>query len=292
MTSSQDQSPIPVVNGLQYQILITSSLSIVIPTIFVAIRIFAKLSKTTKPLDLANAGILLNLAVCTGLHMNYFVLVCKGGMGFHTAEIVSRFGPSVLVVFGKTIVSVGVLYNLAMYTCKIPVLLMYATLMPVPRILLLVRCCGVLLTLSYLSTAIAPFFLCRPLAYNWDKTIEAGLCGNWPLYYTFCGALNIVYEVIVLLLPMPFIMKLQLPLRRRLILVGMFGVGFATCAIGIYRQITIPGLDFNEMPHDSIGATVFSGLGPPVAISLSCVPFLRLLFANRYNSTHKKINDD
>lgn len=119
------------------------------------------------------------------------------------------------------------MYNLAVWTCKIPVLLMYATLMPVPKMIWSVRILATLFSLSYLSTSIAPLLLCRPLAYNWDKTIEGGTCGNWPLYYTMCGALNIIYEGMLLVLPMPFFLKLQMPLQKKVVLIGMFGIGFA-----------------------------------------------------------------
>ncbi|KAH8676123.1 integral membrane protein [Xylariales sp. PMI_506] len=286
MAPTQYESPIPIENSLQYEILVTSSLSIVVPCLFVGLRFYVKSSRTSKPLDVTDLCVLIALMFDIGLHSDYFLLVFKGGMGFHPADIMSRFGPDVLVFFGKAIVSVGCLYNLAVYTCKIPVLLMYATLIPVRQMITLVRVFGVLFTVSYLSTSIAPFFLCRPLAYTWDKTIEGGSCGNWPLYYTFCGALNITYEAIVLILPMPFFFKLQLPLSKRLILMAMFGVGFATCAIGIYRQTTIPGLDFNDMTYQGIGATVFSGLEPPVAISLSCIPFFRPLFKGKFGTTY------
>lgn len=63
-----------------------------------------------------------------------------------------------------------------------------------------------------------------------------------------------------------------------------------TCAIGIYRQTRIPGLDFNEMPYQGIGATAFSGLEPPVAISLSCVPFLRPLYQGKLGTSHDRSN--
>lgn len=90
------------------------------------------------------------------------------------------------------------MYNLAVWTCKIPVLLMYAALMPVPRMIWSARILAILFSLSCISTSIAPLLLCRPLAFNWDKTIKGGTCGNWPLYYTMCGALNIIYEGMLL----------------------------------------------------------------------------------------------
>lgn len=51
-----------------------------------------------------------------------------------------------------------------------------------------------------------------------------------------------------------------------------------TWVITIYRQTTLPGLDFTNMTHDGVLATLLSGLEPSVAIVLACIPLLRPLF--------------
>lgn len=54
-----------------------------------------------------------------------------------------------------------------------------------------------------------------------------------------------------------------------------------TWVITIYRQTLLPGLEFADMTHSGVLATILSGLEPAVAIALSCIPLLRPLVARR-----------
>lgn len=69
-----------------------------------------------------------------------------------------------------------------------------------------------------------PFVICQPIAYNWDTTI-GGHCGNSQLMWYITGIFNILTDLMVLLLPMPYIYDLQLPLYKKLALMCTFGIG-------------------------------------------------------------------
>ena len=59
-----------------------------------------------------------------------------------------------------------------------------------------------------------------------------------------------------------------------------------TWAITIYRQTLLPGLDFADMTHGGVLATILSGLEPAVAIVLACIPLLRPLFGKSRELPH------
>ncbi|KAL8330144.1 hypothetical protein RB597_005452 [Gaeumannomyces tritici] len=160
---------------------------------------------------------------------------------------------------------------------KLSILFLYTTLFPVPRMLLAARVVGVFLILWCLSSIIASFAMCQPFARNWDQTIQ-GHCGDQPLFYTCLGVINIVFEVIILAMPMPVIYSLSMPLRRKFAVAAMLSVGLAACGITVYRQITLQGLNFLDMPHSGLLATLLSGVEPSVALTLACVPLLRPLW--------------
>lgn len=101
MSTMEFESPIPIENDRQLLVVVTSSLSIAVPCIFVGLRLFAKLTRTSKALDLADLCLTIALLVNIGLHIDYFLLVTKSGMGFKVEEILERFGPSVMIFFGK-----------------------------------------------------------------------------------------------------------------------------------------------------------------------------------------------
>lgn len=51
-----------------------------------------------------------------------------------------------------------------------------------------------------ISIVLETFLLCRPLAFNWNPTIEGGVCGDRNTVYVSAGALNVVTDFMVCLL--------------------------------------------------------------------------------------------
>lgn len=75
-----------------------------------------------------------------------------------------------------------------------------------------------------LVVILGSFLICQPLAFNWDQTID-GHCGSSITLWVCHGVLNIVTDLIVLLLPMPYIYSLELSLYKKLVLMATFGLG-------------------------------------------------------------------
>ena len=70
------------------------------------------------------------------------------------------------------------------------------------------------------------FFLCRPLAFNWDRTIRGGVCGDIMGAYIAAGVINLCTDLMVLILPVPTILRLQLPVRTKIALTFTICLGF------------------------------------------------------------------
>jgi hypothetical protein len=71
---------------------------------------------------------------------------------------------------------------------------------------------------------IEAFLLCRPFAANWDITIP-GHCGNRNAAFVAAGALNMFTDILVLVLPIPYIWGLRLATSRKIGLTGIFSLG-------------------------------------------------------------------
>jgi hypothetical protein len=74
------------------------------------------------------------------------------------------------------------------------------------------------------SIVIEAFLLCRPFPSNWDPTVP-GKCGNRNAAFVAAGALNMLTDIMVLLLPVPHIWSLQLQIGRKIGLLATFGLG-------------------------------------------------------------------
>lgn len=66
---------------------------------------------------------------------------------------------------------------------------------------------------------------CHPIAYFYDKTIPNGYCNNQAISGTINGSLSLFGDVCILVLPIPMVWGLQINLRRRLALLGIFLLG-------------------------------------------------------------------
>jgi len=67
--------------------------------------------------------------------------------------------------------------------------------------------------------------MCRPIAFNWDHTIEGGKCGSQTTSFIAIGVLDLLIDGAVFALPLAMIWKLQVSAGKKIALFGIFGLG-------------------------------------------------------------------
>lgn len=118
----------------------------------------------------------------------------------------------------------AMLWNATVCFSKLSVLLMYTQLFPVASMEKWCKYIGAVIILWNTSNIVAGFLICRPLAKNWDMTLP-GTCGSTPDFYFAMGIVNIVSDIFLLGLPLPYIQKLRMPLKKKLIAASMLSIG-------------------------------------------------------------------
>ncbi|RSM19222.1 hypothetical protein CDV31_001898 [Fusarium ambrosium] len=88
----------------------------------------------------------------------------------------------------------------------------------------------------------ACIFSCKPIAMSWDVTITDGVCINRPSLYIATAVANIISDVILFFLPIPMVIKLQIPPRQKIGLVIIFGIGSLTVVTSVVRVSILPAL--------------------------------------------------
>ncbi|KAK7699631.1 hypothetical protein SLS64_011585 [Diaporthe eres] len=205
--------------------------------------------------------------------------VVIGGLGFHVGEIIDMYGHAEVEIAFQISFALQILWAIAGGLYKVSILLFYIEVFPTlkrwGRVIMAVIFCYTL------STALAAVLVCEDVDDNWDyENLFQGKCGDRILVFRVTGALNIVSDVIVLLLPVRNVLRLQLPLYRRLVLLATFALGLFTCVISIIRLGTLSSLssgDFRDTPYAIMQTVIWSGLEPSVAVILACVPLMRPL---------------
>ena len=89
--------------------------------------------------------------------------------------------------------------------------------------------CYVVLAINlafFTATVLACCLICRPFAYNWDRSIQ-GSCGDSKSLDLFIGAVNLLLDVTTVVLPLPVLWGLQMRAGRKLALSVLFSMGTA-----------------------------------------------------------------
>lgn len=66
--------------------------------------------------------------------------------------------------------------------------------------------------------------LCRPFSYNWNRD-QSGSCGNAIAAYISIAAVDIVVDAFIIILPMRWLWRLQMPTRAKVGLTIVFTLG-------------------------------------------------------------------
>ncbi|KAL4962798.1 CFEM domain-containing protein [Aspergillus stella-maris] len=128
-------------------------------------------------------------------------------------------------------------------------------------------------------------FSCKPIHYYWNEWDgeHQGTCLSHNNILVAHSTINIILDVVVLVLPVPVLLKLQMPLKKRIGVVAMFVVGIAVTVISIFRLVETVGFNSTTNPtRDFVPVGIWSLLEFDVAIMCACMPAMRSLFIRLY----------
>jgi hypothetical protein len=135
-------------------------------------------------------------------------------------------------------------------------------------------------------------FSCNPVDFHWNPhhygSFHPGLAGKGVKCFdlmtmlVWFGGVNAVTDVLTLLLPVPLVWKVQLPLRQKAVLAGIFALGGFVCMTSITRAVILNQLrqgDAADYSYDLFLCHLWSITEPTVGIICACLPVCRPLLA-------------
>ncbi|KAJ4319721.1 hypothetical protein N0V94_003780 [Neodidymelliopsis sp. IMI 364377] len=111
-------------------------------------------------------------------------------------------------------------------------------------------------------------------------------CYDPTILFIFTAALNLFSDVVILLLPIPTLLSLNVPLRQRLALVGIFSVGIMAIVASAVRMHVMrlwAQSPWNSAIYGS-DLLLWGQVETNSGIISASVPFLRLLFKRKERS--------
>ena len=80
------------------------------------------------------------------------------------------------------------------------------------------------MVLYWLPITIVTIFQCRPIKAAWDLDPSAQ-CIDVKMIWAGCSALHAATDLALIVAPMPFVWRLQVPISTKISLMGLFCVG-------------------------------------------------------------------
>lgn len=148
------------------------------------------------------------------------------GIGYgHVADIIQIYGPEPIVKLSQLIIPLQFLWVLSLSCTKTSILYLYIQIFPIRWVLWSSYATISVIVAWTIATILAGCLICRPFAFNWDKTIPGGSCGDQVVSFTVTGVINLITDVIVILLPMQPLYQLQMATYKKVTIVSVFGLG-------------------------------------------------------------------
>ncbi|EFQ93535.1 hypothetical protein PTT_09115 [Pyrenophora teres f. teres 0-1] len=167
---------------------------------------------------------------------------------------------------------------------KLSLLLSYLRFMPKgaarnTTIMLIVAC-----TLFHISFLVVQVNLCQPISKQWNPAITHGQCLQAVPFYLSMASLTIFFDVTIMFLPFPVLLKSHIQTRKKVALLGLLALGTFITVIQILRIQTVRNLS-NYLDSGSLimWSTVENNLG----IIVASIPTLAPLFKYFVEKTQK-----
>lgn len=149
-----------------------------------------------------------------------------GGAGYHVQRVLMD-DPSKPITRTKIQKAAEMIDFAAITASKLAILILYLKIFVLPRFRIATWVCGAIVIVTWLGALVGSVTICKPLAYQWDKSIPGGRCGDLMRGYQIIGIPNLLSDIIIMVLPVPAIMKLQMELATKIGLVATFLIGSA-----------------------------------------------------------------
>ncbi|KZN93790.1 hypothetical protein EN45_039760 [Penicillium chrysogenum] len=183
-------------NARGHTYIAVSTALVVLSTVIVGIRVAARVIKSNLGWD--------DYAICLSIVLAY-----------------SMLGQA---IFCRCFFANEISYTLLVPTIKVSILLLYRRIFSVPKFQLASLLAGGLVLAWCLAVFITVLVQCRPISFNWNKN-QSGTCISAKSFFFGNAISNLLIDVIILALPIPMVLQLQLRLSQKLTILGIFLLG-------------------------------------------------------------------
>ncbi|KAH6672397.1 hypothetical protein B0J14DRAFT_655281 [Halenospora varia] len=151
-------------------------------------------------------------------------------------------------------------YNTYLWVQKSVVLALYQRILSdVYHTKIIIKAYWAILAVTYVVIQVAVFTDCRPIHLYWQVVPDPGTCSQALGELVILGGLNIFTDILLIILPLPTLLKVNKSLGSKLRLVSLFSLGIFLVIITVIRlpfNIKKGGMQINRTTWASVEAFV------------------------------------
>jgi hypothetical protein len=264
-------------------VIATTSVCLAVATLMVSVRLYTRWFLVRQVgLDDYLATITLVLIYGVGIGM---ALNTTNGLGKH----MSSLDDEEVFFYKRSFYASIILYTTALLAVKTTLLTQYYRLFSVQSMRSLYLTAFVLVVTWSVSQVFLAAFACMPVSAFWDTTASGAKClPTLPLLYSNAAG-NIATEVAVLALPLPVLGSLNLPRSQRMMLIGVFSLGFVTVIISIIRIRYLNKL--SDYTYQTVPPACLSLAELTTALTCACLLTLRPIITRTGPSASQLVHE-
>ncbi|OAL34809.1 hypothetical protein AYO20_06004 [Fonsecaea nubica] len=170
-----------------------------------------------------------------------------------------------------------IFYKLTINCTKLSMLFLYLRIFT-DRIWF-VRTCWILVALvigACVSFTLSTILQCSPISRAWERwRIDASCVDIYALWYSN-AIYNILTDFVIVLMVPPVIFRLKLPVRQKLGLTCVFGLGLIVCAASISRLTTLYSSAYgDDITAGSLVSTIWTTIEAGLGVICANLPMIR-----------------
>ncbi|KAN0115222.1 hypothetical protein V8E51_004766 [Hyaloscypha variabilis] len=210
----------------------------------------------------------------------------NNGIGRHVWDV----SPSLLVPALKVFYALEVLYITLVNLIKVSILLFYLRVFPNAWFRTADLITLAIVVTSWVGIIIPTIFQCNPISGVWD-VLQHGNCVDLHAFTYTTGGLFIALDVIILILPIPCLVKLKMDRKKKINVIFMFSIGVVACITSVVRlHFIVCFANSSDPTWDDVDAAIWSTLEFSVATICACLPAIRALFSHWFPSLFGSTN--
>ncbi|EED13771.1 integral membrane protein [Talaromyces stipitatus ATCC 10500] len=121
-------------------------------------------------------------------------------------------------------------------------------------------------------------FQCWPVTYYYKPYGKGHCMSHQTSFFETMGALSLIVDVCILCLPMPWVLRLHVDLKKKIAVVCIFSMGALVCIFSLLRLVQFRYFLTTNLASSSALESIWTILEMDMAVICGCMPLLTPLF--------------